>query len=376
MRSTVSRHVLLLAAALSGAALGPLWAETAAPPDPASPDPAAVAAAAVVLPAITVTSVTSRKIEDHVLASGLITAVETVAVAPLIDGQPIETLAADVGDRVEAGQVLATLSTATLTLSQSQLKASLAAAKATADEAERTARRTAALLAQGSTSTASNDQAQANLATAQAQLASVQAQLDSVALQISRARVIAPVAGVITARNAQIGAVAAGAGTPMFLLMRDGALELRADVAEADLPRVQVGQKAMITLAAAIPPQSGSLRLVEPTVDVTSRLGRARIVLDDPEAVRAGMYAEADILIARHDALCVPVTAIGSQEGKPTVMRVVDGVVHRIDVTTGIREAGWVEIVSGLSAGDVIVARAGAFVSDGDKINPISSATN
>ena len=333
-------------------------------------------ATVISLPAITVTNVVTRKVEDHVLASGLISPVEQVAVVPLIEGQPIEKLNADVGDKVAAGQVLATLSTATLTLTQSQLQASLASAQSSAAEAQRTADRTAALFANGSTPSATNDQAQSALIAAKAQVTSVQAQLDSVALQIARAQVIAPVAGIISARNAQIGAIASAQGNPLFVIIRDGALELRADVSEADLPRVQQGQKATITLAASLPPQTGTLRLVEPTVDVTTRLGRARIAIDHPDQVRSGMYAEADILVTARTAIAVPVTAVGSEGAETTVMTVKDGVVHRTVVTTGIRDGGWVEVLSGLTEGQQIVAKAGAFVTDGDKINPISTATN
>lgn len=332
-------------------------------------------AAEVALPAITVTTVAARKIEDHVLASGLISAVEQVSVVPLIEGQPIETLAADVGDTVTKGQVLATLSPATLSLQQSQLQATLASAAASAAEAEKTAARSAALLAQGATSAAANDQAQMALTAAKAQVTSVQAQLDNVNLMLKRTQIVAPVSGLISARNAQVGAVASAAGQPMFVIIKDGALELRADVAEADMPRVAPGQVAKITLAANLLPLTGKIRLVEPDVDVTTRLGRARITLDDPSRVRPGMYAEADILIAAHDAVAVPVTAVGSEGDKTTVMLVKDGVIHRATVTTGIRQDGWVEILSGLGAGDMVVAKAGAFVSEGDKINPVQ-ATN
>ena len=107
----------LLASAVSGLSFSAVRAETETP------------AAEVVLPAITVTKVVTRIVEDHVLASGLIAPVEQVAVVPLVEGQPIETLSADVGDTVAAGQVLAKLSTATLTLQQSQLTASLASAQ-------------------------------------------------------------------------------------------------------------------------------------------------------------------------------------------------------------------------------------------------------
>ena len=361
----LSLKAVLLASALTGLLLPAVQAETAAPPTPE-----------IVLPAITVTKVATRTVEDHILASGLIAPVEQVAVVPLIEGQPIESLNAEVGDTVTAGQVLAKLSTATLTLQQSQLQATLAAAQSNAAEAKRTALRTAALLAQGSASNAANDQAQAALTAADAQVTSVQAQLDTVNLQLSRTEVKSPVAGLITARNAQIGALASAQSGPMFLLTRDGALELRADVSEADLPRVQTGQTATITLAAGTPPLSGTLSLVEPSIDLATRLGRARITLDTPDQVRAGMFAEADILVASHTAIAVPVTAVGSEGDETTVMTVKDGVVHRTVITTGIRDGGWVEVLTGLAEGDQIVAKAGAFVTDGDKINPISAATN
>jgi HlyD family secretion protein len=367
MRLTMTRSALLLATALTCALGQPLWAETAAATAPKTD---------IVLPAITVTTVTKRKVEDHVLASGLITPVEQVSIVPLIEGQPIEQLQADVGDTVKAGQVLATLSTATLTLSQSQLKASLAAAQSSAAEAKRTADRSAALLAQGSTSNAANDQAQAALIAAQAQVTSVQAQLDNVALQLSRTHVISPVSGVIVARNAQIGSIASAQASPLFVINRDGALELRADLSETDLTRVREGQTAMIKFAADLPPLPGKIKLVEPTVDVATRLGRARIVLDNTDQVRSGMYAEADILVASHDATAVPVTAVGSEGAETTVMTVKDGVVHRTIITTGIRDGGWIEVLTGLAPGETIVAKAGAFVTDGDKINAIPTATN
>jgi len=360
----VSLKAFLLASALTGFMLPMGHAETSAP------------AAAIVLPAITVTTVGLRQVEDHVLASGLIAPVEQVAVVPLIEGQPIETLAADVGDTVTAGQVLATLSTATLTLQQSQLQATLAAAQSNAAETKRTALRTAALLSQGSATSAANDQAQAALTAADAQVASVQAQMDTNALQITRTQVKSPVAGLITARNAEIGGIASAQAGPMFVITRDGALELRADLSEADLSRVQKGQTATITLAAGTTPLTGTLTLIEPSIDLATRLGRARITLDKPDQVRSGMFAEADILVAARKSIAVPVTAVGSEGNETTVMTVKDGVVHRTVVTTGIRDSGWVEVLSGLAEGDQIVAKAGAFVTDGDKINPVLTASN
>jgi len=180
--------------------------------------------------------------------------------------------------------------------------------------------------------------------------------------------VIAPVAGLVTARNAQVGAIASAAGQPMFTLIRDGLLELHADVAERDVLRLAPGQPASLRAAGLADPLPGRVRLVEPTVDTASRLGRVRIAIDTPDRLRAGMFAEAEILVAEREALAVPVAAMGDAE----VLRVTaGGTVEQAPVTTGIRDGGLIEITSGLFSGEVIVARAGAFVRPGDRINPV-----
>ena len=366
--------------------------------------PAAAAQTAEQLPAISVVSPSTQHMQDRVLASGLVSPVETVYVAPLIEGQQIEALLADVGDTVTRGQVLASLSQASLTLSRAQAQASeasakaaiaqseasLIAAKSAFADAQRTADRTARLMAAGTASTVANDNAQSavvsanaqvavatqTLAATKAQLTLAQAQMSNIDLQLARTSVVSPVAGIITARNAQRGAIASAAGSPMFTLIRDGALELRADVAESDLNRLEKGQKADLTLAATGQTVVGTVRLVEPTINTTTRFGAARIQFDDPGMVRSGMFVSAAILVAERDTLALPVTAVGSDNGAATVMLVKDGIVHRAVVKTGINDGAWVEITSGLAATDQVVARAGAFVSDGDKINPVPAGTN
>ena len=373
-------------------AAAPLAAET----------PVATEAPAPLLPAISVSSVTMHDLADRVIASGLVGPIETVQVQPLIEGQPIESLLADVGDRVVAGQVLAVLSKTSLDLQKSQFQASLASARASiaqaeasvieaqsnADEAARSATRSAALKQQGNVSQAAYDQVQAasltanarvmvakqTLEAARAQLTLAQAQLANVDLQLSRTQVVAPVAGEITARTAQIGSIASAAGQQMFTLVRDGALELRADIAEGDLIRLAAGQKASLTLAGSSEVLTGTVRLVEPTIDTTTRLGRARITIDDPTRVRAGMFVQAEILVAERNTLAAPVSAVGASGSQATVMRVKDGTVEQVFVKTGIRQGMWVEITEGLSPGDTVVTKAGAFVRDGDQINPVPAA--
>lgn len=366
----------LIALAAQPFAAQTLWAE-AVTQDSAQSLPA---------PRITVATVETRALRDIVIASGLIGAVEQVQVAPLVEGQPIEELLADVGDQVQAGQVLARLSTSTLKLQKAQLVASLAAARAAipqaqaqADEAQRVAARSEALLKQGTYSQANADKANAaaisaaqSLEAARANLALVEAQIENVDLMVSRAEVKAPVAGEITDRRAQVGTIASAA-MPMFSMIRDNALELRADVAEGDVLRLQPGQSVALQLAGDSAPRKGTLRLIEPAIDAATRMGRVRITIDEAAGLRPGMYAMAEILVAERTAPAAPITALGISPKGPTALKLVGETVSLTSVATGIRDAGWVEITAGLAPGDQIVAKAGAFVRDGDRITPVAA---
>lgn len=375
-------------------------AGTAAPlADPAT-NPTPLASA---LPAITVSEVGRRVLRDRVVTSGLVAAVEEVQVQPLVDGQPIDTLLADLGDSVEAGQVLARLSGAALELQMRELvarrasvaasiaqsEASLIEAQSSAGEAGRVAGRNEELAAQGTIPRATADEATASaeaasarvavaeqgIASAQAEGTLVEAQIASLALQIARTEVRAPVAGLVVGRNAQVGAIASAAADPMFTLVRDGAMEMRAELSERDLLRVEAGQAVTLSPVGAAESLTGSIRLVDPSIDLDTRLGRARIIIDDPFRVVVGMFLNAEILVAEAEVLAVPVTAVGTGSDGSTVMRVRDGAVERLSVVTGIRDGSFIGVsegtTGGLFEGDLVVTKAGAFVREGDRINPV-----
>jgi len=388
-----------IAAILSGGSAGILAQAVGA----AETQPAADAATATDnRPAITVAKADMAVLRDKVRASGLVGAVERILIQPQIEGQAIESILAEVGDHVAAGAVLATLSDSSLSLQKSQLEASranaealiaqseaqLVDAQATAEEAKRTLDRANSLHQQGNTSQATADQA-ATAATsanarvmvatqgavaARAQLAVVQAQINNIDLQLARTKIVATKAGEIVGRNAVVGAIASAAGQPMFTLVRDGLLELNADVAEQDLPRVSVGMRAKLMVAGSDIPLTGTVRLVEPAIDTATRLGRVRISVDQADRVRTGMFLAAEIAISEREVLAVPITALGTDEMGSFVMTVdKDGKIHRNSVVTGIRDGGAVEIKSGVAKGDLVVAKAASFVRDGDFVNPITA---
>jgi HlyD family secretion protein len=355
-------------------------------------------------PAITVTTVDNAVLRDRIRASGLVAALERVNVQPKIEGQPVEDVLAEVGDHVAKGAVLARLSDTALKLEKSQLAASRASAvasiaqaeaqlveaQASAEEAWRTMDRAEQLHKQGNTAKAAADQAataytsanarvmvaRQGAEAAKAQLELVEAQMANLELQLERTLIIAPVAGEVVQKNALAGSIASASNDPMFVIVRDGILELNADIAEQDLPRMAAGQRAVLRAAGVRQELTGTVRLIEPAIDEVTRLGRARISIDQADRVRSGMFLEAEIEVSEREVLAVPITAIGTDDEGAFVMTVDDGGrVHRNTVTTGIRDGGLVEIEDGVAKGDRVVAKAASFVRDGDLVNPVAAAT-
>ena len=197
--------------------------------------------------------------------------------------------------------------------------------------------------------------------------------MSSRALEATSARlVVAP--GLVTGLGNVVGAIATGNSEPLFAMIRDGAIEMKADVAEADIIKLAVGQPAVVTLAGGNTKVEGKIRLIAPTVDPVSRLGTVFISLVDTEKARSGMYASALITAEQKQAVVLPQTAVTNENGRTIVRKVEDGVIRILPVKTGISDGKFIEVVDGVKAGDDVVARVGAYVRDGDRINPVKSA--
>ncbi len=351
------------------------------------------------LPSIVVSKAATRDLVDRVIATGTIRPVDEIYVQPLVDGLSVDKLNVDIGDRVEAGSVLAELSKDSLLLQKSQLQANRAKAEAGVaqnkaqvieaqanyddavrqrDRADRLGKSGSGSVSQVEQTAAAADVANARLQASrqavtvgEADIKVVDAQIEDIDLKLARTSVKTPVAGVVSAKNARVGAIASGSGNPLFTVIKDNAIELVADLSETDIQQVKIGQRAIITVAGGRNRIEGKVRIVSPTVDATTRLGTVHIVLPTDSPARAGMYGSAEVVIASANALALPLSAVTSGRDGSTTRRVEDGVVKQVPVEIGIQDGGFVEIKSGISAGDVVVEKAGAFVRDGDKINPV-----
>lgn len=377
--------VLLVACAL------PLTAG-ANEPATASEAPARIA------PSVSVEAAARSEVKARVPVSGTIVARSEVQVFPQVSGYEITEILAEAGDSVAKGQVLARLSTETLSALLEQARAEYLRAEAGVGQAQSTIDSAQALLTQAQTTlqrlqrlreagTASqsaldeaiaseaNARAQAasaadGLAVARAALAQAGAARRIAELNLSRAAITAPVAGTVVARNAELGALAGTGTDPLFTLLADGAVEMSAEVIETALASLKTGDPAEITVAGAgrVP---GVVRLVPASVDPVTRLGVMRIALESASGVRTGQFASGWVVTDRRQAVTVPASAVLADDAGERVQVVKDGIVESRPVRAGLLWDGRREITEGLALGEQVIIQSGAFFRTGDQVRPV-----
>ncbi len=203
-------------------------------------------------------------------------------------GGRIAEIGVDVGDRVDAGAVLAQLDTRTLEASLAAARADAAAADARADLAELTLERQRQLVEQGHISPQRLDEAGADARAARAQAAAAQAQVASLEVRLDLASITAPFDGVVTARYFDEGAIA-GPGAPVLHIVEDAALELRAGLPAREAASLAVGQAYPADIDGR--PVAATLRAVTGVIDARRRNVSAVFDLPADAQVRSGAVA-------------------------------------------------------------------------------------
>lgn len=357
------------------------------------------AATAVAAPSITVFKTKNENFVETAAVSGSLVPREEILVSPEIEGLRVLELLADEGDRVKKGQVLARLvseqidaqlaqneanlahSNATIAQAESQI----AQAEAQAKEAAAALERAKPLKKSGYLSGATYDQRESAARTTAAQLvaardgliaakaerAQVEAQGREIQWRRSNTNVTAPQDGIISQRTARMGALASSVGEPMFRIIQRGEIELDAEIVETELKNVKAGQKAIV-MVPEVGNFEGTVRLVSPKVDKTTRLGRVRIFLGAKPQLRIGTYAHGHINTAQSNGLAVPSSAVTFDQGSASVQVVRNNIVKKHVVTVGLFSGDLVEIKDGLHEGDLVVTRAGTFLRDGDVVRPVT----
>lgn len=319
---------------------------------------------------VSTAQVETRVLKGGLSASGLLIPEFEAAVTTELNGYRVARVLVDQDAGVASGQPLAMLDDTLLRAQIAQQRAVVAQQQVAGERLDAEAQRVAGLDNQGVLPEEQIVERRLSARSGKAAVTAAQAQLDDLLTRESLMTVRAPVAGLVLERTVRPGDIASPTMV-MFRIASNGVVELNAEVPEADLGRIQVGQRADVALPSGSV-VSGVVRLVSPEVDQTTKLGHVRITLPMRPDLRPGGYGRADFVESARAAPVVPESALRFDADGASVMVVqADDRVRRVAVKTGARAQGMVELTEGPPPGARVLLGGGAFVLDGDKVRPV-----
>lgn len=182
---------------------------------------------------------------------------------------------------------------------------------------------------------------------------------------------VAPVAGTISNVSATVGTTASVRADPLFRIIARGEFEMVGDVPGKDMPALAAGQVANIRVVGA-PPVQGRVRSVSSTIDPITQVGQVRIqIITQRPRLLVNASGRATIKTGESCNVAVPLTAILYGSGGAVIQVVRRQRVETRQIEVGLMSAGQVEVKEGLNEGDIVVARAGALLREGDAVRTI-----
>ena len=189
--------------------------------------------------------------------------------------------------------------------------------------------------------------------------------------EVGEVTLVAPAAGTISNVSAVVGTVASASADPLFRIIARGEFEMLGDVPVKDMPALSAGQEATIHVVGA-PTVQGRVRSVSSTIDPIRQVGQVRIQVTTPRPrLLVNASGRATIKTGESCNVAVPLTAILYGSGGAVIQVVRRQRVETRRVEIGLMSSGQVEIREGLSEGDIVVARAGALLREGDPVRTV-----
>lgn len=266
----------------------------------------------------------------------------------------IERMLAVPGQMVKAGELL-------VELDAREAKARLDQASAVREQAEQDLRRVSGLLKQQVASQQEFDTAQSRERVAVAAVTEAETMM-------GYARVLAPFDGVVTRKLADVGDLAAP-GKLLLELEDPSALRLEADVPEALVARLELGNRFPVTISAVTNALEGVTSEITPVADPLSRTFLVKFDLPPAHGLRVGQFGRVAIPVRETAALRVPASAVVHRGQMELVFVAANGHAQLRLVKTGKRVGDEVEVVSGLEAGEEVVSDGAASLVDGQPLS-------
>ena len=185
----------------------------------------------------------------------------------------------------------------------------------------------------------------------------------------------APAGGIISSRFAPIGSTATAKAEPLFRIVAQGEMELLAEVSARRHADLAPDQSAKIEVV-GVGDVEGKVRLVSQAVNPATQLAEVRLLIGSDSRLRVGAFGRATINIGQRCSAAVPLSAVLYGTDGAVVQVVRDNQIETRRVDVGLFAMGQVEIREGVREGDVVVARAGAFLREGDRVKPVPAESS
>lgn len=364
------------------------------------------------VPNVKVQKIATQNISSEVQYASKLEGVQSVTVSPKSSGK-VATVNVNVGDKVTAGQVLFTLDTselsATLQSQQAALNVSRAnvndsilkyqqsveKAQITYNDANSNYEKQQKLYDAGAISKQELDKAKLTLDTASvdlknaqdnlnllqqnsastqavASVAQSQANLNSTQVQISNATITSPIAGVVSAKNVDVGSIASGTSGTVTII-DTSSLKAQITVPDKVIGKLQVGQTVPVVVSAVGDETiNGVIDTISPDVDSKNNSYIVKVKIDNSNGnLKAGMFAKVSIQDQQKDnATIVPNEALKVENGVKYIYTVESSKIKRVVVQTGIANDKVTEITTDtVKAGTEIVTEGQSLLTDGEKVN-------
>lgn len=325
------------------------------------------------IPLVSIVTPGVQPVATQVTFTGTIEARHQLPIGNSGDTGRIVAVYVQVGDAVRRGQLLAKLDDSVLAPQVAQLRAALDQARAQAALSAAEYRRGIAVGPDGGLSAQDIEKLQATSVMDAANIKVVAAQLAVMQAKLALTRIVAPVDGIVLARNAEVGQIANSGGTPLFDLEDSGQVEMIGQVAEQDMAELKVGQSASVYLIGNPLPFAGHIWLLGAVIDPQSRLGEVRIALTPNSALRPGAFAHSGVTLDRAERPVLPETAVMADNAGSYVYVVGnDDQIERHTVQVGSVIPAGVVVAQGLSGRERVVAMDGGFLHSGEKVTVAS----
>jgi multidrug efflux system membrane fusion protein len=345
------------------------------------------------IPPVTASTTTVEAAEwpDTYESAGTVRATTAATISAKLMGY-VKEVRVDAGDRVKSGQILLILDARDIDAGSRQAQAAvaeaksamaevenaIAAAKAQMELANATFARMKGLYDKKSISEQEFDEvtAKKKMAEANYQMAvSKSAQLDdkikqaqegvaSSEIMKSYAEITAPFDGIVTEKMVEPGNLSAP-GAPLLTIEQAGAYRLEARVEESRIADIRMGQEVTVTLDALGKTLEARVNEIVPAVDAASRTFTVKINLPRTPQLRSGSFGRATFSTRIRSVVAIPEDAVLARGQVKTVYVVEAGHARARLVSLGSARNGQVEVLSGLSAGERIVAPVPAQIVDG-----------